>query len=805
MQSFESAASAFFASLLFFSVLNYHEMDVDDFMGDNSANDRIPPVDQTHGLVVSGVRELAALISQFSHISEERAKTWDGTVSELSQSCVPTFKFAFIGRTGSGKSTLLNSLLGDRILPTSASGACTSAVTEITYQDTDAIDSTIVFQSKEEWLQKVNHFLEDVRANSDSSEKSKETLRSVYPHLQENDFTEVTCEELGQVDAIQNLLGSSVTIHAVDAADCKGKLRQYLQSSSNTKPGSPPFWLLVHRVEIRGRFCVLASGITLVDLPGDGDIDDRRNMFTTQYRADGFVLVVDTKRAEDDRPTHDHLRKILSQLILDNLVVGEAVIVVATHADDTIGDDELRLNDGDHSKLKSLVKEIENLSKEMRKPTKHSKSQQELAIDCMNKRAEKSLFLANVRTAAVEQKLQDVFAGLNYGFSSEETPTRLPIFCVGSRDYLNLKTATDPPVVFTNESQTGIPHLAAHICRIGERRQIKWATKLLDRAYAFFAGVHSYFSEENHSGRLSAEQKDQALKLIADLEERNLEEANEVLDGVEEEFDAIEKDVVKAVKKAAERAPQIMKNFGSVHWSTYKAAMKLNGVFPPYDLNRELTKDILPELQGTWNLAINYRIPLILKEAVLDIQNETLSVIEKIVKIVKGSGQGLRQATASACESLAIEAMSSDLLETSLEAISVTQRAGTRSFKTTVQKQLTEQYQLAFHESGHGSWARMKKSNQDFIEQNAGNVFAPINIHISKLFHDSRATLKRDIYAEVEDISTLLHLSLVEEVDLSEDSKEQKDHILQVAMEYKAQFTLQKNDLADWQRKLDVV
>lgn len=54
-------------------------------------------------------------------------------------------------------------------------------------------------------------------------------------------------------------------------------------------------------------------------------------------------------------------------------------------------------------------------------------------------------------------------------------------------------------------------------------------------------------------------------------------------------------------------------------------------------------------------------------------------------------------------------------------------------------------------------------SNQEFIEINADNVFMPINTHIGKVLHDSLATIKRDIYAELEEISALLRLSLVGE------------------------------------------
>lgn len=95
---------------------------------------------------------------------------------------------------------------------------------------------------------------------------------------------------------------------------------------------------------------------------------------------------------------------------------------------------------------------------------------------------------------------------------------RLPIFCVGSKDYLNLKSATDPAVVFTDANQTGIPELIAHLLRTGECRRLKWAANLLARARAFSAGIETYFSEGKHPGRLPLENKEQALAMITELE-----------------------------------------------------------------------------------------------------------------------------------------------------------------------------------------------------------------------------------------------------------------------------------------------
>ncbi|KAJ6463747.1 hypothetical protein DFH09DRAFT_1382366 [Mycena vulgaris] len=729
------------------------------------------------------------------------------TVTRLGEAPPSSFKYVFIGKTGSGKSTLLNCLLGSKILPSSASGACTSTVFEISYQDSDTIQMTILFQSEAEWLPKLQHLLEDVQNTTETSHKSREILLLVYPNLGDSDLTRVTAKDL--LNSIRDHLGVSVRTQAADHDDCRKKLRDYLVLPPDASTVMRAPWPLVQRVEISGRFPVLARGITLVDLPGDGDIDDTRNSYVEHYikHGDGFVLVADVKRAQDDRGTHDHLKKILNQLVLDGRVVDDTVVLVATHNDDIIGDDELLLHGENQSKFQRLVKEMKELSVALKK-TKGPKvkSNQELAHEFKDKQAERALFLANIRISNVREKLQALLVGLpvNSGLVPTGRPERLPVFCVASRDYLALDSFTDPPTVFTNEEQIEIPDLVAHICKTGECRRLRWAINQLDRGSAFCEGVHSYFAEGRHPGQLTPESKKNVLAIITALEKTNLGETSDLLEGIQDALQVVESELKKAVEKAATDAPKIIRNFGKFFWSTYRATMRMHGVFPPHDLNRDLKRTILPNIQGSWNVAMNHRIPLILKDAIQSFEQSTRSAIEDVVKALDGQGPTFQQAVATARQSLAVEGIFSDLLEHSIQTIAISQRDGTRSFKSVVQNQLKEQYEEAGNMSGHDTWKRMKVVIETYVEENANMIFTAIHTHITELFRQSSERITEDIRTEVKELTTLLRLTLIDKVNLSQDHKTLKDAIVETIIATRPAFESRKITLGEHRRALGI-
>ncbi|KAJ7109843.1 Dynamin family-domain-containing protein [Mycena epipterygia] len=776
------------------------------------------PID-VYNFVVPNVQQLWGFASKFPSIPQEQRKAWAKTVARLTKATVPSYKFALIGKTGSGKSTLINCLLGHAILPSSAAVSCTSAITEIHYEDTDTIEGTILFLAENEWREQLNQLLDDIADNeADDSEspafRSREKLFMVYPHLRNKELGSLTVTQLLQADHVRSKLGTSFKLPRTDADNFRTNLEEYLSSSTNTTRAA--LWPLIRRVEVRGKFSVLSSGVVLSDLPGYGDDNDTRNNFANEYikHADGVILVADAKRAQDDRDTLSYLRHTLTQIVIDGRSVENFLVLAATGTDVSIGPNEIKLENHDQLKCDQLTKEIKDLRRSIHPPkklntkSKQQQKQQREVEDRIREREREMLFLlATVRTARVRTAIQDFFRQIHADLTPDSvngTP-KLPIFCVGSQDYLSLKSGIRTPSVFFDEAATEIPQLKTHLQTAGERRRIVSATRLLDQAYNLSEDIHLYFSEGRHPGRLQPENKNKAVSLIADLEKINVEEAEDAFDAIEDELGRVSGDLEKAVKKAADNCPRIMKEFGSkIHWNTYKATMRFNGVYYSYDLNRNFTRDILPAIQGSWNGGINHKIPLTLKDATARIEENTLAKITEIANTLNGQGNALEKSVAIARQSLAIEGLLSDMLGQAIESVSLAQRDGTRSFHSIIQKEMTPQYQSAFQQSGQGLFVRMKTSNVTYMEQHGAIAFNAINTHIEKLLRDALSKIKRDIRAELADITTLLRLSLVEEVNLSQEHKEAKEHILELTLESRPAFATKKIDLSDRRRSLGI-
>ncbi|KAJ7459043.1 hypothetical protein B0H11DRAFT_175447 [Mycena galericulata] len=646
-----------------------------------------------------------------------------------------------------------------------------------------------------------------------SSYRSKERLLSVYPHLCKEDLGRLTPAKLLQDSAVRTRLGTSFTLPPTDSDNLMANLEEYLSSSVTS---GRALWPLVKRVEVSGRFPLLASGVILVDLPGHGDDDDTRNNLAAQYikEAAGVILVVDSKRAQNDRDTLGYLRKTLNGLVLDGRSVEEGVMLAVTGTDMPIGDNEVKLDEADRKQLNQIVKKLKEIRQSVPVPkktkspgkTKRQDSLKQAELDLKMREAEKEklLLLANVRIASVRQAIQKSFEEVYARLAPDrDKAPELPIFCVGSRDYVALNSGMSTPSVFGEEEQTGIPQLKSHLRVTGDRRRIRWATHLLDKAYVLSELIHSYFSEGRHPGQLRSENKANALMLIEDLKEANRKEVESAWEAIEDELHRVEADLKEAVTRATRCGPFVMKELGSnMCFSTYKALMRHNGLYLNNDINRQLTREILPAIQGSWNGGINNKIPLTLKDATENLEKNTITAIAQICKALDGAGMVFEKTMTTAAQSLAVEGLLSDMCAQAIDTISLAQRDGTRAFDTIIREELTAQYQLASQEAGKGALARMKNSNVAYLEQNGVVVFNSINIRIKKLLQDAFSKIRHDMRNELQDITTMLRLSLIEEINLPKDHKELKAQILQLTLENRPCFVAKRIDLADRRRAL---
>ncbi|KAJ7897247.1 hypothetical protein B0H14DRAFT_2677519 [Mycena olivaceomarginata] len=805
---------------------------------DSEQDERSNPPITVQNFCIDTTKDLSTRVQAFPNISTKQREAWSTAVSQVTKSALPTFKIALLGKTGSGKSTLINCLLEQptSVLPSSAARACTSAVTEIAFKDSDEIEGTVVFVSKDHWSEVLERLLDDIRSaeedyHASPASKAQEKLLKIYPQFKGQDWRSPTIlADLMNADPVQERLGTSFELPPSDpfSGDFRVKLEQFLSSSSNSNSGA--LWPLVQRVEIRGRFPVLSTGVILVDLPGSGDDDEFRNNSAAEYikTADGVILVADVKRAQDDRDTLSYLRQHLNQFIVDGRLSGDEFMILAMTGNDVpfvaseivLGETEKAQVDQIDKVMKGLVGEQEGLGKtkkvgkvttDLSRPRKKRKLNDGVADQIRAKQREKALLLAVIRSANVRSSMQDFFHRIHSELAPGENgdPPQLPIFCVGSHDFRALMTGgLETPLVFSEEDETEIPDLQRHIHAAGLSRRLKWAADLLERADAFSESIHLYFSEGRHSGDLPAENKQKALDVIAALETRNRKEVDKLLDGIKTELSNIADNLSKTVAKAIDAAPEVIEKFSNgMRWNTYRACMKRDGWYisrrDAHDLNLELTRDIFPDIQVGWNKAVNTRIPSTIRGTIETVKRSTLEAIENVVEALSGPGALSEETTAAACRSLAIEPTFRNLSSRCQRYMSTAQKDGTRSFDTIVREQMSPQYRLAAQESGAGSLARMKNGNLEFMKHNALKVFNPINICITGRLDKAVTHIEDDMHNELRDLTASLRLCLIEEIKLPKDHKELKERILRLVTSNRPRFASKKTDIEKQQLSLN--
>jgi hypothetical protein len=87
----------------------------------------------------------------------------------------------------------------------------------------------------------------------------------------------------------------------------------------NGNSNNIPYWPFVKEIHIQGPFEVLKNGVTLVDVPGNGDVNEGRNQIAKDVLdiTDHIWIVSDIKRAMSEKNTAN----ILSESLRDQVII----------------------------------------------------------------------------------------------------------------------------------------------------------------------------------------------------------------------------------------------------------------------------------------------------------------------------------------------------------------------------------------------------------------------------------------------------------------------------------------------------
>ncbi|XP_048468926.1 nuclear GTPase SLIP-GC-like [Rhincodon typus] len=236
-------------------------------------------------------------------------------MQQLKEKCLQeNIYIGVFGQSGAGKSSLVNAVLKEQsLLPTSSSGACTSAIIKVQSYRSRKFKAEIQFLSEQDWNDELKLLVELCEKEDnddevdDEDDKDVEMAKKKLQTMYQDYGPEKSYEELIKMNVYQDIPKSGKKIFSEDTAQgLSMKLDPYIRSRSFQT--SKAYWPLVKSISVYIPKCqILPDGVVLVDLPGSGDSNKARDeMWKTDFSNCSSVWIVSAiSRAVDEKIAHD--------------------------------------------------------------------------------------------------------------------------------------------------------------------------------------------------------------------------------------------------------------------------------------------------------------------------------------------------------------------------------------------------------------------------------------------------------------------------------------------------------------------
>lgn len=198
----------------------------------------------------------------------------------------------FLGSTGAGKSSLINALIQQAMfLPVSGESICTSCIVQVSSGCCEQYEAKIHLLSDQEWkaelkdLTTLLHRAEgpreedvDMWARDDAAEEAAQKLQMLYGRGAERR----PYEDLLRTKPRARIPTSrTITLKAEEAGELSVKLDPYIRTQRSDWDGGSAetqIWPLIKYVEvILPKSSLIPEGVVLVDIPGTGDFNSKRD------------------------------------------------------------------------------------------------------------------------------------------------------------------------------------------------------------------------------------------------------------------------------------------------------------------------------------------------------------------------------------------------------------------------------------------------------------------------------------------------------------------------------------------------
>ncbi|XP_045142771.1 nuclear GTPase SLIP-GC [Echinops telfairi] len=195
------------------------------------------------------------------------------------------------GSTGAGKSSLINAVIQQAMfLPVSGDRICTSCIVQVSSGCCDQYEAKVHLLSDQEWKEELKNLTKLLHGTEELGREAEEWLRDdavdeaiwklqmLYGRGAENK----TYEELLKAKLKAKIPTSRIiTLKAEEAEELSIKLDPYIRAQRrdcHADSAGTPIWPLIKLVEVTlPKSELIPAGVVLVDIPGTGDFNSKRD------------------------------------------------------------------------------------------------------------------------------------------------------------------------------------------------------------------------------------------------------------------------------------------------------------------------------------------------------------------------------------------------------------------------------------------------------------------------------------------------------------------------------------------------
>ncbi|KAF9636827.1 hypothetical protein BFW01_g7723 [Lasiodiplodia theobromae] len=439
-------------------------------------------------------------------------------------------------------------------------------------------------------------------------------------------------------------------------------------------------------------------------------------------------------------------------------------------------DAEVDSEDDREDRLPLTSEEIDSKVQELRSQKRNAKAERE-SIDAQQKALRREIKALNERIAAIDHEInslcikgrndysrgaiqQDFAAGIkeldqetaqeedeeNFDPDKEirdydEVARSLPVFCISARAFQKLsgRFKRDKDVSgFSNVDETELPQLQAHCKKLTESGRAAAGRRYLNNVSQLLNSLSMWASNTRTTSQLTASQRQKEAQFLqTKLREADHElcrVVNETLSGLSEAlteniYDKYDRAIANASDASISTAEGWGKprNQGGLHFGTYRATTRRNGVFSgasgPRDFNGELAEPMIKQIATGWERAFQRALPAQLDK----FKTNTLEVLTKFHNTVTKRASDLGVSPAIVAGLSRQLNNTQPFLTAQIEAIKTmmteAQREVNREFTPVIAAAMEHAYELCNGERGGGCYMRMKGHMSSHVSQNRTTMF----------------------------------------------------------------------------------